>query len=146
MKKKLLFSSFDGIIQAILFSVLSMLSISSYFNNSFVLFLIIAIVFAAISTVTFHLIIHKQTSNRAVALSTLTSFMSFLLTVIILLALQISCPLILFDSREVNNADGIFLLFILGTFLGFTVLLKFAVFCISIIKNKRKKHKSHEKK
>lgn len=140
MKNKLLSLSFDGMFQGIFLGILSKLSVSSYITSSLVGFFVIDLVFAIVFAIVFYSILHKQTSNKSIILSSAISFSCFLLTVITLFVIQIFYPLEIFMPREVNNADGITLLFAIGAFIGLTMLLRLLVFGIVLIKNIVKKH------
>ena len=132
----LLKSVLDGIIQFIFLIGLSTFTTSEYTQfYSLKHFMLISILGAILLTVVYLVFMIKETNNRMIVWFSLSSFCSFCLCITILFVARLTFTIDNFYMRQINNADGILIIFTLACFFLTLVVLRLCVFVMLIIKN-----------
>lgn len=138
MNKKLVFYAvLDGFIGSLILIVLGAFLVSTYaallsLKHCFLLGFFAAILY----TVLFIVPTRKETNNKAILCYLLISIFSFVLCYIIMIACRAISGFTLLPMREVNNADGISILFVSACFILSSFVLKVFALIVPIIKKR----------
>lgn len=136
-KKTFAISLFDGIFQAFSLILLSEFIISIFIKNpSFVFHLLVSLIFAFFSAIIFFVCISKTHPTKT-WFFVLNSTLVFLLSVVLLIICKITFHFSFFTVRETNGADGIIVLFVVATFILFSIIFRYIAF---IFYSKKSKH------
>ena len=98
--------------------------------------IIIGLFGAFISSVLYILLAWSVRKNTEMVCYSLVGCISFAVFMVIQSAIRISIPPVFGILRESDNADGIFLLFIIGTFAVVSILLDLCAFIVLIVRNR----------
>lgn len=141
MKKRIFLKAvLDGLIQSLILVCLETFSISVYASNlSLEQHLLIGASSAVLSAVVYVVLTLKESNNKKLACFSLISILFFVLNMVSILAIRLTFRFNFMPLREVNNADGILILFIIGCYILVSIILRICVFVISIIKNIHRK-------
>ena len=105
--------------------------------------IVIGLFGAFISSILYILLAWRIKNNTEIICYSLVSFISFAVFMVVHIAIRVSIPPVFGILRENDNADGIFLLFIIGTFAAASLFLKLCAFIVFIVRNiYKKKHSS----
>ena len=137
MNKKLFKkAALDGLIQSLILFCLETFLVSKYFSNvSLKRFLLVGLFSAVLSTVVFVMFTIKESTNKAIMFFWIISTLCFILCDVVMLALRLTFKLDFLPLREVNNANGILIVFAIGCFMLSTIILRVCAFIVLIIKN-----------
>lgn len=97
--------------------------------------IIIGLFGAFISSILYILLAWSVRKNTEMVCYSLVGCISFAVFMVIQIAIRISTPPIFGILRESDNADGIFLLFIIGTFAVISIFLNLCAFIVLIVRN-----------
>ena len=136
----------DGIVQSLILFLSAEYTMSVYSSNQSVIYQLFFIsgLCAILSATIYFLFLMKETCNKRIAFFSLSSILWFILTVVVILIILIAVPTILQNQfpisvfplrEEVNNADGIWMMFVTGAFILFSFVLKLILFLTFIIRN-----------
>lgn len=124
----------DGFIQSFALYLICAISTTELVSDNFVTIFAIAILVPVGIAAIYQNIIRKQTIAKNVVLLSIIDFGCFCVFTVLILALQVVQPLKITHQRELNNADGIILLLVLGTFLATTLLIRIVLIVYSLVK------------
>ena len=125
MNKKVFFRAIlDGVFQSLILTCLVMFTISEYTSIlSLEQILLIAASCAVLSSVHYTILALKESTKKKLVYFSLTSFLGFFLSMVITVIFRISVRLNVWPLREVNNADGILILFAIGCYILTSIIL-----------------------
>ncbi len=134
--KQYLISIADGFLQGF-FGTKVLLGIAfSQFADKISLqpFLITGCLIAFFTAIFYFLLIHKERNNKNLLKLSAISFLCFAVSSPILFAL----PFSIFPQREMGNADGFIIMFVLASFLITAIVVRLGILVGIFIKNKKR--------
>lgn len=142
-KRIFIIAVFDSFIQSLLLVCLGTFSISVYSSKlSLNQYLLIGVLSAILSAVVYVVVMLKESNNKKLVCFLLLGLLCFVLSMVLMLAILIIFKFNFIPLREVNNADGILILYTTGCYILVSFILRLCAFVISIIKNIRTKTKN----
>lgn len=141
-KKMILKAILDGFVESLTLICLGLFLVSTYaLNLTLNHGLWLGFLGAVICVVVFALLIRKETSNKVIILYFLINIFSFILCYAIMMSIRMVSEFEIFSLRDVNNGDGILLLFVNGCFVLSSLVLRVCVLVVLAIKNKVRSRK-----
>ncbi|MBR4058022.1 MAG: hypothetical protein IKK00_07855 [Oscillospiraceae bacterium] len=139
-KRIVLKAALDGLIQSLILVCLGTFSVSVYASNlSLEKHLLIGASSAALSAFVYVALTLKESDNKKLTRFSLNSLLFFILSTVVIFAIRLTFRFGFMPLREVNHADGILLLFVIGCYILASIVLKICVYIISVIKNIHRK-------
>lgn len=137
MNKRILIKAvFDGLIQSLILAGLGTFSISVYSANlALEQYLLIGVICAIFSAVVYAVFTVKEFSNKKIIYFSLVGILCFVLSIVSILALYLTFSFNFVPLREINNADGILILFSIVCYILASIIFRICIFVLSIIKN-----------
>lgn len=136
VKKYFLKALLDGFISSLVLDCLDIFLLSVYASSlSLKQYLLLGVLGAMISSAIYFVFILKESSNKNILRFSLMSIFSFILCMAIMLGIHLTFSIDFLPLREVNNGDGIMLLFTIGSFILSSIVIRFYIFSTLIIKN-----------
>jgi hypothetical protein len=135
-KRIIIKSIFDSLSQSLIFACLGVLGI--YDLLSLNEYMMIGVLGAILSSSIYIVLALQETENKNFVCFTLIGIPMFALFTVLLLAIRITFKFDFLPSPEVNNANGIIILFTQGCYIITSFILRTCCFVILIIKNIRK--------
>ena len=146
-KRTFIKAIFDGFIQSLFSVCIGTFSVSVYSSNlSLKQYMLIGVLGAILSTFVYVVLMLKESSNKKLVCFSLLGLFCFVLSMIFMLAILIIFKFNFVPMREVNNADGIFILFAIGCYFLVSFILRICTLAILIIKNRNAKKNNKENK
>lgn len=136
LKKRMIAKSvLDGFMQSLALCLICVISAAEFMSDRFVAVLVVAAL-APIALAAFgQIVLRKESERKSIIALSIIAFASFCIFTLLIFALRITCPIAI-PQRELNNADGITLLFVLGIYTGATLLIRIALTAYNLIKNR----------
>lgn len=137
-KRFFIIAVLDSFIQSLILVCLGTFSISVDSSNlSLNQYLLIGVLSAILSAVVYVVVMLKESNNKKLVCFLLLGLLCFILSMVLTLAILIIFKFNFIPLREVNNADGILILYMTGSYILVSFILRLCAFVISIIKNIR---------
>ena len=144
MKKEYKKSILDGIIQGVLVCFFPKYIVSVFFvDEPIELNIVFTIILCVLSIISFYYLILRK--KEKILLNSFISFMVFLIILTLNFINLFTLNIKILPSRETSNADGLLIIFFVGSYLFSTVILRLLAFIIAFIIKKIKWKNGHRK-
>ena len=90
---------------------------------------------AIVATIVSLILMPKYCKSKVMLSFFVLSTLAFAASVILLFSFNLMCPLSIWPLRELNNADGVLLIFAIGSFLLLSFFLRASILLALVIKN-----------
>ena len=137
MKKEYIKSILDGVIQGALVCFFSEYIVSVFFvDEPIELNIVFTIILSVLSLISFYYLILRK--KEKIWLNSFISFSGFLVILTLSFINLFTLNIKILPLRETSNADGLLIIFLMGSYLIPVIILRLVAFIVALVIKKRK--------